>query len=83
MDIHYALLPRAEQTTLQDIGGGSSIQYPQEQNNAYQMSLISLTFQGGLSKDIQKYFEHRFIVVYGLKEILDAVLGTFCFILPA
>lgn len=48
------------------------------------MSLISLTFQGGLSKDIQKYFEHRFIVVvYGLKEILDAVSGTFCFTLPA
>lgn len=47
------------------------------------MSLLTLAFQGGLSKDIQKCFEHGFIVVYGLKEFLYAISGPFSFILPA
>jgi len=47
------------------------------------MSLLSLEFQGGLSKYIHSYFEHRFVVIYRLKEFLDAFSGPFFFILSA
>lgn len=46
------------------------------------MSILSLALQGGLNKDIQKYSEHKLIVIDGFKEILDATLGPFSFMLP-
>lgn len=46
------------------------------------MSLLSLAFQGGLNKDLQKCFEHKFIVGDGFKELLGAASGPFSFTLP-
>lgn len=45
------------------------------------MSLLSLAFEGRLNKDTQKCFEHKFVVVDGFKELLDATSGPFSFVL--